>query len=106
MPLSVKVTPSGRSPLSETVAVGVPVVVGGITVYQGDLLHGDRNGVTTIPHEVAGQVADGVRLHPLCSRKYLEEVCMPQMLEGMRRGSRSRTSADFRPRTRRSSPAE
>src|ERR1700740_719762 len=34
---------------------------------------------------VAGQVADGVRLHPLCSRKYLEEVCMPQMLEGMRR---------------------
>ena len=39
----------------------MPVVVGGITVYQGDLLHGDLNGVTTIPHEVAGQVADGCR---------------------------------------------
>src|SRR5262249_38138527 len=38
--------------------VGVPVSVGGITVYQGDLLHGDLNGVTTIPHEIAGQVAE------------------------------------------------
>ena len=43
---------------------------------------------------VAGQVADGVRLHPLCSRRYLEEVCMPQMLEGMRRGGRSRAHFD------------
>ena len=41
--------------------VGAPVVVGGITIYQGDLLHGDRNGVTTIPHEIAGQVADGCK---------------------------------------------
>src|SRR5580692_914720 len=30
---------------------------------------------------VAGQVADGVRLHPLCSRKYLEEVCLPRIAE-------------------------
>ena len=43
---------------------------------------------------VAGQVADGVRLHPICSRKYLEDVCMPQMLEGMRRGGRSRAHFD------------
>ncbi|MBI2504443.1 MAG: RraA family protein [Candidatus Latescibacteria bacterium] len=35
----------------------VPVHVGGITVYQGDLLHGDCNGVTTIPHEIASEVA-------------------------------------------------
>lgn len=41
--------------------VGMPVVVGGITVYQGDLLHGDRNGITTIPHEIASQVADACR---------------------------------------------
>ncbi len=46
---------------SHILAVGSPVVVGGITVYQGDLLHGDRNGVTTIPHEVASEVADGCR---------------------------------------------
>ncbi len=46
---------------SHILAIGMPVVVGGITVYQGDLLHGDRNGVTTIPHEVASEVAQGCR---------------------------------------------
>jgi probable F420-dependent oxidoreductase len=43
---------------------------------------------------VAGQVGDGVRLHPLCSRAYLEQVCMPQMMEGMRRSGRSRLHFD------------
>src|ERR1700749_2981830 len=28
---------------------------------------------------LAGEVCDGVRLHPLCSRRYLEEVCWPQL---------------------------
>jgi regulator of RNase E activity RraA len=36
----------------------VPVNVGGITIYVGDLLHGDRNGVTTIPTKIAAAVAD------------------------------------------------
>lgn len=35
----------------------VPVHVGGIMVFPGDLLHGDCNGVTTIPHEIASEVA-------------------------------------------------
>ena len=35
----------------------VPVHVGGVMVYPGDLLHGDRNGVTTIPMEIASAVA-------------------------------------------------
>jgi regulator of RNase E activity RraA len=39
------------------VAVHVPVHVGGIAVYPGDLLHGDRNGVTTIPREIASEIA-------------------------------------------------
>jgi probable F420-dependent oxidoreductase len=43
---------------------------------------------------VAGQVGDGVRLHPLCSRAYLEQVCLPQMMEGMRRSGRSRLHFD------------
>lgn len=38
------------------ISVGVPVTVGGITVYPGELLHGDRNGVSTIPHEIASEV--------------------------------------------------
>ena len=44
---------------------------------------------------VAGQVGDGVRLHPLCSRAYLEQVCLPQMTEGMRRSGRSRLNFDI-----------
>src|SRR6516165_4755806 len=39
------------------VQIHVPVHVGGVTVHPGDLLHGDRNGVTTIPLEVASAVA-------------------------------------------------
>jgi probable F420-dependent oxidoreductase len=38
---------------------------------------------------VAGEVCDGVRLHPLCSRRYLEEVCWPQIQAGMQRGGRA-----------------
>ena len=36
----------------------VPVRVGGLTVYPNDLLHGDLNGVTTIPVDIAAEVAD------------------------------------------------
>jgi 4-hydroxy-4-methyl-2-oxoglutarate aldolase len=38
--------------------LGLPVRVGGLMVNQGDLLHGDANGVTNIPLEIAGEVAD------------------------------------------------
>lgn len=43
------------------ISVGVPVSVGGITVFQGDLLHGDLNGVTTIPIEIARAIPQGCR---------------------------------------------
>jgi regulator of RNase E activity RraA len=39
------------------VQINVPVHVGGVVVHPGDLLHGDRNGVTTIPNEIAADVA-------------------------------------------------
>ena len=42
----------------QTLEVGVPVRVGGLTVQTGDLLHGDANGVTSIPLELASEVAD------------------------------------------------
>ena len=38
--------------------LGLPVRVGGLMVNQGDLLHGDANGVTNIPPEIATDVAD------------------------------------------------
>jgi len=43
---------------------------------------------------VAGEVCDGVRLHPLCSRRYLEEVALPRLSEGMRRSGRTRAQFD------------
>ena len=36
----------------------LPVQVGGIDVYPNDLLHGDANGVTTIPLDIAADVSD------------------------------------------------
>lgn len=39
------------------VQVHVPVSVGGTPVYPGDLIHGDCNGVTTIPNRLASAVA-------------------------------------------------
>ncbi len=41
-----------------TLAVHVPVHVGGITIYPGDILHGDGNGVTTIPRGYVSAVAE------------------------------------------------
>ena len=39
---------------------------------------------------LAGEVADGVRLHGFCTRRYLEEVCLPRIAEGMARTGRKR----------------
>lgn len=38
--------------------LGLPVRVGGLVVSEGDLLHGDANGVTNIPLDIAADVAD------------------------------------------------
>jgi 4-hydroxy-4-methyl-2-oxoglutarate aldolase len=38
--------------------IGLPVRVGGLTVTSGQLLHGDCNGVTQIPTQIAAEVAD------------------------------------------------
>jgi 4-hydroxy-4-methyl-2-oxoglutarate aldolase len=42
---------------SSIVAVHQPVRVGGVAIFPGTLLHGDANGVTTIPLEIASEVA-------------------------------------------------
>jgi regulator of RNase E activity RraA len=38
--------------------LGLPVRVGSLMVSSGDLLHGDANGVTNIPLEIASEAAD------------------------------------------------
>src|SRR5262249_56383398 len=37
----------------QIVQINVPAHVGGVMLHPGALLHGDRNGVTTIPLEIA-----------------------------------------------------
>ena len=38
--------------------IHIPVHVGGIAIFPDDLLHGDCNCVTTIPKEIAAEIAD------------------------------------------------
>ena len=39
---------------------------------------------------LAGRVCDGVRLHGFCTRRYLEEVALPRVQDGLERGGRDR----------------
>jgi len=54
----------------------VPVNVGGLTVNPGDLLHGDCNGVTTIPFEIASEIGDA------CERFLEAEAVILEYLAG------------------------
>src|SRR4029079_2841257 len=61
-PLKFPCFTSGTMPshgYTQIVELDVPVRAGGVWVNPGDLLHGDRNGVTTIPVELAGWVVEG-----------------------------------------------
>jgi len=44
---------------------------------------------------VAGEVADGVRLHPFCTRKYVDEVVMPELRAGMAKSGRERATFEI-----------
>jgi 4-hydroxy-4-methyl-2-oxoglutarate aldolase len=56
----------------------LPVHVGGLTVSPGDLLHGDRNGVTTIPLEIATEVG------PVCAELGRAEAIVLDYLKSKR----------------------
>jgi regulator of RNase E activity RraA len=56
------------------VDVGSPVHVGGLTVQTGELLHGDCNGVTTVPLEIATEVADAAEEFVAAELHVLEYV--------------------------------
>ena len=61
-PLKFPCFTSGTMPshgYTQIVELEVPVRVGGVWVNPGELLHGDRNGVTTIPVELAALTAEG-----------------------------------------------
>ena len=44
---------------------------------------------------MAGRIADDARLHSFCTRKYIENVCMTRIKEGMARYGRSREACEI-----------
>jgi 4-hydroxy-4-methyl-2-oxoglutarate aldolase len=57
--------------------VGAVVNIDGMEVHPGDLLHGDENGVTVIPAEIAAQVAAKAREHRAMEEERLKEILGP-----------------------------
>ncbi len=57
--------------------LGLPVRVGSLMVSQGDLLHGDANGVTNIPLKIAAAVADTADEYIAAERIILDYVQSP-----------------------------
>ncbi|MGL5097606.1 MAG: RraA family protein, partial [Planctomycetia bacterium] len=55
----------------------VPVHVGGLTVHPGDLLHGDANGVTTIPSKIAKATARACKEFLACEDEIMNYVKAP-----------------------------
>ncbi len=61
------------------VDVGVPVSVGGVSIAPGDLLHGDANGITTIPHDIASEVAHGCSEYAAAEQVILDYCKGPEV---------------------------
>ena len=58
----------------DTLEIGGPVTVGGMTVRPGDLLHGDRHGIVKIPLDLAAQLPAAVLAHAEYETKILK-IC-------------------------------
>ena len=54
--------------------VGATVTIDGMEVHPGDLLHGDENGITVIPAEIAAQVAAKAQEHRDMEQARLKEI--------------------------------
>lgn len=57
---------------SHFTSIHEPVRVGGIVVRPGDLLHADANGVTTVPREIATEVAGACEEYMACEAVVLD----------------------------------
>ena len=65
---------------------GEPAVIDGVPIQTGDLLHGDVNGLVTIPAEIAGEVADAARAVIADEGKRKDFAASPDFtLEGYRK---------------------
>jgi regulator of RNase E activity RraA len=56
---------------------GTPVRVGGLTVRPGDLLHGDRHGVTNIPLDLAARIPEGAETVARMERELIDYAQSP-----------------------------
>jgi 4-hydroxy-4-methyl-2-oxoglutarate aldolase len=66
------------------VEYGGAVMVGGLTVRPGDLLHGDEHGVTSIPHEIAHHIPQAAQKIEAAERRLIDyarsPACTPERL--------------------------
>lgn len=68
--------------------VGTVVEVSGVRIHPGDLLHGDENGITIIPAEVAAEVAaESMRVREK-EHERLQEILSPDFLSQFQRLSK------------------
>ncbi len=75
---------------SHLVDIGKAVRVGGLVVHSGDLLHGDADGVTSVPIDLAADVADAADEYIAAERILLdyaqgnEKKTIPELMERRR----------------------
>ena len=73
---------------------GSQVKVGGLEVHPGDLLHGDRHGILTVPKEIAPEIPAAAARLQKTERKVIEFCRSPefsvdkvrQLLKGLNQG--------------------
>ncbi|MEQ9640357.1 MAG: TIGR03617 family F420-dependent LLM class oxidoreductase [Alphaproteobacteria bacterium] len=64
-------------------ATGLPMVPVSVAAVGPDMLR------------LTGRLCDGARLHGFCTRKYIENVVMPKIEEGLAKGGRSRENLEI-----------
>lgn len=73
-------------------SIDVAVVVGGITIHPGDLLHGDCNGVTTIPPDIASEIPELCEEFAAAEKHVLDYVHSGSVtVDGFRQARRAMT---------------
>jgi 4-hydroxy-4-methyl-2-oxoglutarate aldolase len=81
---------------------GEPVEIGGLKIHSGDLMHGDRHGVLTVPLKIAADIPGEVSKILSAERTLTELCCSPKFsLEELAkriRGSAGNCDLPWRPR--------
>ena len=65
---------------------GKPVEIGGLTIRPGDLIHGDRHGVHTIPLSIAAEIPN-MAAQILSEERELKEFCRSRQIFPRRLGA-------------------